>query len=71
VREAFDYDPTINFLKEGKRSDWLFKKPVEDRLYSNFQQLREILACDAKDLSVPLVTWLKYLLQAGRKPAAT
>ncbi len=68
VREAFDYDPNMRFLKEGHRTDWLLKKPIEERLHDNFQQLRQLLQYDAQDLSVPLVTWLKYLLQTGRTP---
>ena len=66
VREAFNYDPAISYLKAGNRTDWLLTNPVVERLYSNFQQLRTALAYDAHDLSVPLVSWLKYLLQTGR-----
>lgn len=66
VREALNYDPTISFLKKGKRTDWLFTKPVLDRLYGNFQELHAALAYEARDLSVPLVTWLKYLIKIGR-----
>jgi hypothetical protein len=66
VREAINYDPAIRFLKEGRRTDWVLTAPVVDRFYANFYQLREALAYDAADLSVPLVTWLKYLIQTGR-----
>ncbi|MCX6993582.1 MAG: hypothetical protein NT011_10635 [Kiritimatiellaeota bacterium] len=66
VREAFNYDPAISYLKNGNRRDWVLTKPVVERLYDNFQQLREALAYDARDLSVPLVSWLKYLIQTGR-----
>jgi len=68
VREAFYYDPAISYLKEGNRTDWLLNGPVEERLYINFQQLRQVLKSESHDLSVPLVTWLKYLLQVGRAP---
>ena len=66
IREAFDYDPAISYLKKAHRTDWLLTTPVVERMYSNFQQLRAALAYDARDLSVPLVSWLKYLLQTGR-----
>lgn len=66
VREAFNYDPAISYLKKGKRTDWLLTKPIVERLYENFHQLRAALAYDARDLSVPLVSWLKYLIQTGR-----
>lgn len=66
VREAFNYDPAISYLKNGNRTDWVLTAPVVERLYGNFQQLREALAYDARDLSVPLVSWMKYLLQTGR-----
>jgi len=66
VREAFDYDPTIAYLKNGRKTDWLLGQPDVDRLYANFKELKRILAYDARDLSVPLVTWLKYLIQTGR-----
>jgi len=66
IREAFNYDPAISYLKKAKRTDWVLTKPVVERLYANFQQLREALAYDARDLSVPLVSWLKYLIQSGR-----
>lgn len=66
VREALNYDPAISYLKKGNRTDWILTTPVVDRLYNNFQQLRAALAYDARDLSVPLVSWLRYLIQAGR-----
>ncbi len=66
IREAFNYDPAISYLKKGNRTDWLLTTPVVERLYGNFQQLRAALAYDARDLSVPLVSWLKYLIQTGR-----
>jgi hypothetical protein len=66
IREAFNYDPAISYLKNGNRIDWVLTKPVIDRLYEHFQQLREALAYNARDLSVPLVSWLKYLIQTGR-----
>jgi hypothetical protein len=66
VREAFNYDPTISYLRNGNRTDWLLTNPVVERLYRNFQQLRTALAYDARDLSVPMVSWLKYLIQTGR-----
>jgi len=66
VREAFNYDSSISYLKKGNHTDWLLTKPVVERLYDNFQQLRTALAYDARDLSVPLVSWLKYLIQMGR-----
>jgi hypothetical protein len=66
VREAFNYDPAINFLRSGHRTAWLLTDPVVERFYSNFHQLREALAYDAHDLSVPFVTWLKYLISTGR-----
>jgi hypothetical protein len=66
IREAFNYDPSISYLKKGNRTDWLLTTPVVERLYGNFQQLRAALAYDARDLSVPLVSWLKYLIQTGR-----
>jgi len=66
IREAFNYDPAISYLKKGNRTDWVLTSPVVDRLYNNFQQLRAALAYDAHDLSVPLVSWLRYLIQIGR-----
>jgi len=66
IREAFNYDPTISYLKGGNRTEWVLTKPVVERLYENFKQLREALAYNAKDLSVPLISWLKYLIQTGR-----
>lgn len=66
VREAFNYDPAISFLKNGSRTDWVLTPPVVERFYENFRQLRAALDYDAKDLSVPLVGWLKYLLRTGR-----
>jgi hypothetical protein len=70
VREAFNYDPAISYLRKGNRTDWLLTTPVVERLYDNFQQLRAALAYDARDLSVPLVSWLKYLIQIGRSVPA-
>ena len=66
VREAFNYDPAISFLKEGRRTAWLLTDPVVERFYFTFQQLRQALTYNSHDLSVPLVTWLKFLLQTGR-----
>lgn len=66
VREAFDYDPTISFLKQGRRTAWVLTEAVTERLYGNFQQLRSALDYDAEDLSVPMITWLRYLIQTGR-----
>jgi hypothetical protein len=65
VREAFNYDPTMKYLR-NRRTDWLFSSPEVDRLYSNFRQLREALDYEPRDLSVPMVSWLKYLIQSGR-----
>ena len=66
IREAFNYDPAIRYLREGKRTDWVLTGPVVDRFYNNFEQLRQALEANTSDLSVPLVSWLKYLLQMGR-----
>lgn len=66
VREAFNHDPTIAFLRQGRRTDWLLTTPIVDRLYANFQQLKATLSYDAKDLTVPMVGWLKYLIQEAR-----
>jgi len=66
VREAFNYDPTISYLRNGNRTEWLLTGPVVERLYSNFRQLREALDYEPHDLSVPMVSWLKYLIQTGR-----
>jgi hypothetical protein len=66
VREAFNYDPTISYLKSGKRIEWLLTAPVVERLYSNFQELHKALDYEARDLSVPMVSWLKYLIKTGR-----
>jgi hypothetical protein len=66
VREAFNHDPAISYLRRGKHTDWLLTEPVVERLYENFRQLRSALEYDAKDLTVPLIGWLKYLLQTGR-----
>jgi hypothetical protein len=66
VREAFNYDPSIRYLKAGQHTDWVLTAPVVERFYTNFNQLRKALAYDAEDLSVPLVSWLKYLIQTGR-----
>jgi hypothetical protein len=67
VREAFNYDPSISYLKGGQHTDWVLSEPVVERFYSNFDQLRKALAHDATDLSVPLVSWLKYLIHTGRE----
>lgn len=66
IREAFNYEPSISYLRKGNHTDWVLTTPVVERLYGNFQQLRAALAYEARDLSVPLVSWLKYLLQTGR-----
>jgi hypothetical protein len=66
VREAFNYDPSISYFKEGQHTDWVLTEPVVERFYNNFDQLRKALAYDADDLSVPMVSWLKYLIQIGR-----
>jgi hypothetical protein len=66
VREAFNYDPAISYLRKHNSTDWVLTDPVVDRLYANFQQLRSALDCNTKDLSVPLVSWLKYLILSGR-----
>jgi hypothetical protein len=66
VREAFNYDPSISYLKDGQHTDWVLTEPVAERFYANFRQLRAALAYEAHDLSVPMVSWLKYLLEAGR-----
>ncbi|MBV9657238.1 MAG: hypothetical protein JO295_03915 [Verrucomicrobia bacterium] len=66
VREALTYDPAISFLKNNNRTDWVLTPPVVERFYENFRELRAALAYDTRDLSVPLVGWLKYLLYTGR-----
>ena len=66
IREAFNYDPTISYLKSGNRTEWLLTHSVVEELYSNFRQLRRALEYEAHDLSVPMVSWLKYLIQTGR-----
>lgn len=66
VREAFNYDPTMRYLRNGNRTEWLLTAPVIERLYRNFRQLREALDYEPHDLSVPMVSWLKYLIQTGR-----
>jgi hypothetical protein len=66
VREAFSYDSTISFLRSGNRTEWLLTAPVVERLYLNFEQLRHALKYQPRDLSVPMVSWLKYLIQSGR-----
>jgi hypothetical protein len=66
IREAFDFDPAIKFLKKGKRTDWVLTEPVIARLYENFDQLRKTLALEVGDFSVPFVTWLRYLINTGR-----
>lgn len=66
VREAFNYDPSISFLKKGNRTDWVLTQQMVDRFYENFRQLRSALDYKSQDLSVPLVNWLKYLLSVGR-----
>jgi len=66
VREAFSYDSTISFLRSGNRTEWLLTAPIVERLYINFEQLRRALTYEPRDLSVPMVSWLKYLIQSGR-----
>ncbi len=66
VREAFNYDPTISYLRNGKHTEWLLTSSVVERLYSSFQQLRVALDYEPHDLSIPMVSWLKYLIQTGR-----
>lgn len=66
IREAFNFDPAIAYLRRGKHTDWVLTSPVVERIYENFRQLREVLDNSAHDLSVPLVSWLKYLIQTGR-----
>lgn len=66
LREAFDYDPSLAYLKNRHKTDWLLQEPDVNRLYANFAELKRILASEARDLSVPLITWLKYLIQMGR-----
>lgn len=66
VREAFDYDPVISYLRKGRRTAWVLTEAVTERLYGNFHQLRTALDYDAEDLSVPMITWLRYLIQTGR-----
>lgn len=66
VREAFNYDPTISYLRNGNHREWLLTDSVVERLYSNFQQLRSALEYEPRDLSVPMVSWLKYLIETGR-----
>lgn len=66
VREAFNYDPTISYLRNGQHREWMLTDAVVQRLYSNFQQLREALKYEPRDLSVPMVSWLKYLIETGR-----
>jgi len=66
VREAFNYDLAINYLRAGKHSDWILTEPVVERLYENFKQLRSALEYDTTDLSVPFISWLRYLIQTGR-----
>jgi hypothetical protein len=66
VREAFNYDPTINYLRNGNHRDWLLTGSVVERLYSNFRQLREALEYEPRDLSIPMVSWLRYLIETGR-----
>ena len=36
VREAFNYDPVISFLNDGRRTAWVLTKPVVDRFYAIF-----------------------------------
>jgi hypothetical protein len=66
IREAFNYDTTISFFRSGNRTEWLLTTPVVERLYGNFEQLRLALDYEPQDLSVPMVSWVKYLIQAGR-----
>jgi hypothetical protein len=66
VREAFNYDPAISYLRKGNHRDWLLTESVVERLYSNFRQLREALEYEPRDLSIPMVSWLRYLIETGR-----
>ena len=66
VREAFNYDSAISYLRLGNRTEWLLTSPEVERIYQNFQQIRNALDYEATDLSVPLISWLKYLIQTGR-----
>jgi hypothetical protein len=66
IREAFNYDPTLSYLKKENRTEWLLTDSIVERLYRNFHQLRAVLGYEARDLSVPMVSWLKYLIQSGR-----
>jgi len=67
IREALEYDPNLAYLKNRKQSEWLLREPDRDRIYSNFSELRKFLTTESSDLAVPLITWLKYLLQIGRR----
>lgn len=71
LREALEYDPNLSYLKNRRQSEWLLREPDRDRLYSHFAVLRRALAYEARDLSVPLITWLKYLLHIGRHDSIT
>lgn len=66
VREAFHYDPTLSYLSDSVRTDWLLGEADVERLYANLGDVRNAIATETKDLSVLLVTWLRYLIQAGR-----
>ena len=67
IREALEYDPNLAYLKNRKQSEWLLREPDRERIYSNFSELRKLLTSESPDLAVPLITWLKYLLQIGRR----
>lgn len=66
IREAFDFDTNIAYLKNKGKADWLLDKSDTDRLFANFAELKKALVYKPHDLSVPLVSWLKYLIQTGR-----
>lgn len=66
IREALEYDPNLAYLKNRQQSEWLLRELDRDRLYSHFTELRRLLTSESVDLAVPLITWLKYLLQVGR-----
>lgn len=66
IREAFEYDINIAYLKETGKTDWLFTEAETNRLFENFDELKKAFRHKPSDLSVPLVSWLKYLIQTGR-----
>jgi len=66
IREAFDFDINIAYLKKQNKTDWLLDESDTNRLFANFTELKKALTYKPKDLSVPLVSWLKYLIQTGR-----